>query len=153
MTALNAVPRRFSNTAPPRARMRKVPMGDMNVTPFIDVLLVLLIMIVLAVPIKNHVTTVDLPTAPCTDCTVSDINTLVIGENDELRWNGTPLSPDQLRAQLDRAAAEKPEAQLRFEPDARASYDRAAKTLATISQSSVGKFSFVGNARHKDFGI
>ncbi len=153
MTAKTASLRRFADT--PRAHIRKAsaPMGEMNVTPFIDVLLVLLIMIIMAVPIKVHETTVDLPTAPCTACEIGETNVVSITAADELLWNGTRVTPDQLRIQIERTAAASPEPTLRFEPDALASYDRSARTIALIKESGATKFAFVGNARFKDFGI
>ena len=122
MTAFNpakeTTPRRYTNAVRLRTAKRPAPMGEMNVTPFIDVLLVLLIMIIMAVPIKNHVTKVDLPTAPCVGCTIGDINTVVIRADDQLLWNGAEVTPDQLRIQVERAAIQAPDAALRFEPDA-----------------------------------
>ncbi|MEO0418402.1 MAG: biopolymer transporter ExbD [Pseudomonadota bacterium] len=155
MTAFNpakeATPRRYTNTVRLRTTKRPAAMGDMNVTPFIDVLLVLLIMIIMAVPIKNHVTKVDLPIAECRECTMGDINTVAIRTDDQLLWNGTPVSADQLRVQIERASALSPEPSLRFEPDALASYDRSARTIALIKEGGATKFAFVGNARFKDF--
>lgn len=149
----NAAPRR--HTATVRLRMAKRPraMGDMNVTPFIDVLLVLLIMIIMAVPIKEHVTKVDLPVAPCLECATSDINTVVIQADDQLLWNGTPVTQEQLRVQIEKATQTLPEAQLRFEPDALASYNASARTIALIKESGATKFAFAGNHRYKDFGL
>lgn len=148
----NTRPRRYSPTARLHVTKRPAPMGEMNVTPFIDVLLVLLIMIIMAVPIKPHVTKVDLPTAPCLDCTIGEVNTLAILADDQLVWNGTPLSAEQLRAQIKRTMSENPEATLRFEPHALASYDRSARTIALIKESGAPSFAFVGNQRHRNFG-
>ncbi|MEM6856767.1 MAG: biopolymer transporter ExbD [Pseudomonadota bacterium] len=143
--------RRFSDTPRPRLQARPAPMGAMNVTPFIDVLLVLLIMIIMAVPIKVHETRVDLPTTPCAACAIGASNAVVIDASDQLFWNGTPVTPAQLRIQIERATAASPEPTLRFEPDALTSYDRAAKTIALIKEAGATRFAFVGNGRHKDF--
>ena len=155
MTAITpahkAYPRRFSGAARPRRYKQSAPMGDMNVTPFIDVLLVMLIMIVLAVPIKNHIAEVDLPSGPCLDCTIGDVNTILIDAQDQLYWNGTPVTPEQLRTQVSRASTQLPEATLRFEPDALASYDRAAKTIVLMKEAGAPSFAFVGNSKYKDF--
>ncbi|MCK0127036.1 biopolymer transporter ExbD [Erythrobacter sp. F6033] len=150
---------RFSESANARRHAaqtritRRQPKGDMNVTPFIDVLLVLLVMIILAVPIKVNQTTVDLPTTPCFDCEANpDINVVAITAQDELLWNGTSVTPARLRAEVENASTAVPEAQLRFEPDALASYDRSARTIALIRESGAESFAFVGNARHREFG-
>lgn len=149
----NAAPRRHTDKVRLRMTKRPLPMGDMNVTPFIDVLLVLLIMIIMAVPIKEHVTKVDLPVAPCLECGLSDINMVAIRADDQLLWNGTPVTSEQLRVQIEKALAMDPETSLRFEPDALASYDASARTIALIKESGATKFAFAGNHRYKDFGL
>lgn len=127
-------------------------MGEMNVTPFIDVLLVLLIMLIMAVPIKLHETNVDLPGEPCAACTQNpDQNTIFITAQDQLLWNGTPVTADQLRAQVAAASAMEDEPLLRFEPAALASYDQSARTIALIKDAGATRFAFIGNARHKDW--
>ena len=146
-----ARPRRHTDDVRLRMTKRSNPLGEMNVTPFIDVLLVLLIMIIMAVPIKEHVTQIDLPVSPCIDCSIGEVNTVAIGADDQLLWNGTPLTSEQLRRQVSKANALLPEAQLRFEPHAMASYDRAARTIALIKESGATRFAFVGNEQHKDF--
>ncbi|MDJ0644013.1 MAG: biopolymer transporter ExbD [Erythrobacter sp.] len=128
-------------------------MGDMNVTPFIDVLLVLLIMLILAIPIQTHETSVDLPGEPSeVPHPIADQNTVFITADDELLWNGAPVTSDELRAQVAAASAMEKEPLLRFEPAALASYDTSARTIALIKEEGATSFAFVGNARHKDFG-
>ncbi|MDY7099427.1 MAG: biopolymer transporter ExbD [Pseudomonadota bacterium] len=146
---------RFSGTGLPRMRRSSAhPKGEMNVTPFIDVLLVLLVMLIMAVPVKLHETTVDLPTdKPCVNCPVNDDqNTVFITASDGLLWNGSPVTSDELRARIAAASAMDEEPLLRFEPDANAGYDISARTIALIKESGATRFAFVGNGRHKDFG-
>ena len=146
---------RFADSYDPRGRnKRRKDMGEMNVTPFIDVLLVLLIMLIMAVPIKVHETSVDLPTdRPCTTCPINpDTNTVFITANDELLWNGVAVTSDQLRAQVEQASAMETEPLLRFEPAPLASYDTSARTIALIKESGAKSFAFVGNAQHREFG-
>lgn len=147
---------RFSDSYDPRRKHRKPrgAMGQMNVTPFIDVLLVLLIMMILAIPVQTHETTVDLPGKPPIDLLpIAEQNTVFITANDELLWNGAPLSREELRLQVAAASALENEPLLRFEPDAYASYDTSARTIALIKEEGAEAFAFVGNARHKDFGL
>jgi biopolymer transport protein ExbD len=154
MTVTARAPRRsrFADSYIPRKAGRR-PMGDMNVTPFIDVLLVLLIMIILAVPIRINVTEVDLPTGECVECVVNDqVNVVSISAEDRLLWNGTAVTPDQLRVQISQASALPSEPELRFDPDALASYDRSARTIALIKESGAKNFAFVGNYQHREFG-
>ncbi|MEL6529091.1 MAG: biopolymer transporter ExbD [Pseudomonadota bacterium] len=147
---------RFSETYDPRGKHRRShsAKGDMNVTPFIDVLLVLLIMLVLAIPVQTNQTTVDLPTKPAkAPLAIAEQNTVFITARDELLWNGSPVTSDQLRLQVAAASAMEEQPLLRFEPAALASYDKSARTIALIKEEGAEGFAFVGNARHKDFGI
>ncbi|MEL6877008.1 MAG: biopolymer transporter ExbD [Pseudomonadota bacterium] len=132
---------------------RKRAMGEMNVTPFIDVLLVLLIMLMLAVPMAKHSTVVDLPGPPGElGIANTDFNSVFIDDADQLFWNGAPVSREQLRANLRAASAMPEDPTLRFEPAALASYDTSAKTIALIKDSGAEKFAFVGNHEHGSFG-
>lgn len=130
---------------------RSGPMGDMNVTPFIDVLLVLIIMLIMVVPVATHETEVDLPGAPA-GVANSDQNTVYINADDELFWNGERVDRSQLRANIKAASLLDEEPILRFEPAGLASYDQASRTIALIKDSGAERFAFVGNARHKDSG-
>jgi biopolymer transport protein ExbD len=127
-------------------------MGEMNVTPFIDVLLVLLIMLILAIPAPVHVTPIDLPsdkTPPILP--VLDQNTIAIDAADRLSWNGTPVTASGLRAQVSAASAMEREPLLRFAPDALASYDTASRTIALIKDEGAERFAFIGNEKYRDF--
>ncbi|MCZ8135638.1 MAG: biopolymer transporter ExbD [Porphyrobacter sp.] len=136
------------NLYAPRPR----PMGEMNVTPFIDVLLVLLIMLILAIPAPVHVTPVDLPSERAKPMLpVLEQNTIAIDAADRLLWNGTAVSPDTLRLQVAAASARGDQTLLRFAPDAAASYDTAARTIALMKEEGAESFAFVGNEKHRDF--
>jgi biopolymer transport protein ExbD len=127
-------------------------MGEMNVTPFIDVLLVLLIMLILAIPAPVQVTPVDLPSAkPPPTLPVLDQNTITIDAADRLSWNGAPVTASELRAQVAAASAMDREPLLRFEPDALTSYDTASRTIALIKEEGATSFAFIGNDRYRDF--
>ncbi len=129
------------------------PMSEMNVTPFIDVLLVLIIMLIMVVPIATHKTEVNLPIGECLNCTSNPLqNIITIDAQDQLYWNGRAMTRDELGANLAYASALDEKPLLKFEPDALASYDRSAKTIALIKDSGAENFAFVGNYRHKDFG-
>ena len=153
--ALPARRPRFSKTYDPRGRhKRRGAMGEMNVTPFIDVLLVLLVMLILAVPIKVHETTIDLPTdKPCIGCPMNaDENTVAITAQDQLLWNGTPVTRDQLKSQVAAASALEAQPLLRFEPDANAGYDASARTITAIKEAGATRFAFIGNHQYREFG-
>ncbi len=140
-------------TRPNLYASRPRPMGEMNVTPFIDVLLVLLIMLILAIPAPVHVTPVDLPSErPRPELPVLTENTIRIDAADRLLWNGTAVSPEALRAQVAAASALEQPALLRFAPDADAGYDTTARTIALIKEEGAESFAFVGNHQYRNFG-
>ncbi|WP_337661237.1 ExbD/TolR family protein [Erythrobacter sp. Alg231-14] len=126
------------------------PQPGMNVTPFIDVLLVLLVMMILAIPIQTHQTTVDLPDG--TQRSIHPVlaeNTVFIDASDQIFWNGSSVTNDQLRAQITAASAMEEEPLLRFEPAGLASYNASAQAITLIKESGATRFAFVGNERYR----
>jgi biopolymer transport protein ExbD len=131
------------------------PMLDMNMTPLIDVLLVLLIMFIITIPVATHSVDIDLPqgTPPPTENMVDPIkNKLILTAQDQILWNGTPVDQGQLITLLSETTSMAVEPELQFEPEPLASYDISAKVLQTIKTSGVTKFGFVGNEKYRQFG-
>lgn len=126
------------------------PMSQMNITPLIDVMLVLLIMFIIVIPLATHALLVPLPNGGATFA-IERTNTVHIDAADRLYWNGQPLDRQTLLNQLAATTDTNPQPGLRFEPDARASYDASAKTIALIKDAGVERFAFVGNAQHGEF--
>jgi len=132
------------------------PLSDINTTPLIDVLLVLLVMLIITIPVASHSLEVELPhcAAPCTARDPNPVrNRLTIDPADRLWWNGVVIEESQLAATLARTRELRVEPELQFAPDAGASYAVAARTMRTIKASGVTKFGFVGNERFRDFAI
>ncbi len=129
------------------------PMHEMNTTPLIDVLLVLLIMFIISIPAATHSVDIDMP-GDCVDCPAidADKNKLTIDDADRLHWNGHTTSREELRVLLQLSRRMPVEPELQFEPHALASYKASARALATIKASGVSKFGFVGNERYQSFG-
>ena len=128
------------------------PLGEMNTTPLIDVMLVLLIMFVITIPVATHSVDVDLP-SECDTCPDVDLlkNKLVVDVDDRLLWNGAFVSERQLGALLIESRDMPTEPELQFEPAARASYQASARALRLIEASGVTRFGFVGNERYRTF--
>lgn len=131
------------------------PMLDMNMTPLIDVLLVLLIMFIITIPVATHSVDIDLPQGnpPPQDIQIDPIkNKLVLTATDQILWNAEPINQGQLVTLLQETLTIQPEPELQFEPEANASYELSAKVLQVIKQSGVTKFGFVGNEKYRVFG-
>lgn len=138
---------------PPSTRSAQTgsAIAQMNMTPLIDVLLVLIVMLILTVPIMTHNLEVPLPSEKPGPYEVQDHNAIAIDADDRLFWNGQPLTRAQLADQLSTAAKMPEPTQVRFAPDANASYDRSAKTIALIKDSGIEKLAFVGNEQYRIF--
>ncbi len=131
------------------------PMMEMNTTPLIDVMLVLLIMFIITIPVATHAVDIDLPVPNPNDPPPPPVKPVVnkvsLTRNGEVVWNGTPLTGGQLVQNLKTTLTMQPEPELQFEPESEASYDLAAKVLNIIKASKVTKFGFVKNELYSEF--
>jgi biopolymer transport protein ExbD len=131
------------------------PMMEMNTTPLIDVMLVLLIMFIITIPPITHAVKIDLPVAAPPDNSVKIdpvINKVLIMPTNEILWNGEPVTLDQMRQYLDQTKSMTPQPELQFQPAPTAVYDTVDRALAVIKDSGVSKFGFVGNEQFGSFG-
>ena len=130
-------------------------MMEMNTTPLIDVMLVLLIMFIITIPIQTHAVKVDLPVndpnqqQPPVD---PQKNKITIDPAGLIAWNNVPVNEVTLRQYLDTSATITPEPELQFQPDPKARYEVVDQTLAVIKRSNITKLGFVGNEQYyRDF--
>ena len=131
------------------------PMGEMNTTPLIDVMLVLLIMFIITIPVATHSVNIDLPSPSPTppDVTVKPIkNKVSITPDNKVLWDNNQVDTHQLTTLLLQSGQMKPEPELQFQPDPQAGYELSARVLNIIKSSGVTKFGFVGNEQFAAFG-
>jgi biopolymer transport protein ExbD len=130
------------------------PMIEMNMTPLIDVLLVLLIMFIITIPIQTHAVKLDLPqddpnnVPPPVDPVK---NKLVITAGNMILWNGSPINEQQLRQYLDVTQQMNPVPELHLQPEPNARYEIVDRVLAVTKQAHVSKMGFVGNEAYVNF--
>ncbi|PSJ37141.1 ExbD/TolR family protein [Allosphingosinicella deserti] len=124
------------------------PMMDINTTPLIDVMLVLLIMFIITIPIQTHAVKLDLPVDQPTNepPPVDPVkNKIVITPQGAILWNGETVDQVRLRQYLDISQTMNPIPELHLQPDPQARYELVDEVLAVTKQASVEKMGFVGN--------
>jgi biopolymer transport protein ExbD len=125
------------------------PMTEMNTTPLIDVMLVLLIMFIITIPPQSDAVKVDVPVGP-TPIIKWISNELALTAEGRAYWNGQPVDDRTLRNTLDKSVAMDPAPELHFRPDAATGYGRVDEVLAMTAQAKVSKMGFVGNQQYGD---
>ena len=122
------------------------PMMEMNMTPLIDVLLVLLVMFIITIPVMTHAVKLDMP-RPNNAPKLSEpvVIQLEIDFDGTVLWNGTAVTVDSLDTYFRREAANDPQPELHIRPNKRASYDVVARVLAAAQRNGLLKIGFVGN--------
>jgi biopolymer transport protein ExbD len=131
------------------------PMIEMNVTPLIDVMLVLLVMLIMTLPPVTNSVNIDLPQAsitPTNNVKVDKNKIVLTAATNQILWNGMPITVNQLVANLQQTLTFAVEPELQFQPEANASYDLSAQVLNIIKGAGVTKFGFVGNEQYREFG-
>jgi len=126
------------------------PISTLNITPLIDVMLVLLVMLIIALPATMHEVKVDLPggKGPMADPVVQK---LVLRNDGQAFWNGEALPDADLAPKL--AATAKAGDELQFQTDANARYERFDQLIALVKRSGVGNVGFVGNSQFAKWDI
>lgn len=121
---------------------------DINTTPLIDVMLVLLIMLIVTIPLQTHSVSIDLPQNKSNaETNHTQPITLDINYDNSLSWNGTTLTSEDdlqnhLRNSLEQGGTEGPE--IHIHPDRLSSYKIVAHVLADAQKSGVKKLGIIG---------
>jgi biopolymer transport protein ExbD len=122
------------------------PMMDINMTPLIDVMLVLLIMFIITIPVMTHAVKLDMPRASNAPSNAQPVViNLEIDFDGTVLWNGTPVEIESLEGYFRREAANDPQPELHIRPSKRAKYDVVARVLASAQRNGMRKIGFVGN--------
>ena len=136
--------------AKPSKRRRAVadePVADINTTPLIDVMLVLLVMIIITIPVQLHAVNLHLPTGnPPPSERKPEVVQIDIAPGGALAWNGTPLpSNAELHARLVAAAAQPEPPEMHVRPDQGAKYDAFAAVMVAVNQAGLTKVGVTGS--------
>lgn len=127
------------------------PMCDINTTPLIDVMLVLLVTLIVTLPIMTHAVKLDMP-PPNPNQPPPPVQPVIINldiyYDGAIAWNGTPVQNlTELEAQFQQAAAQDPQPELHLAPDSHVKYDYVAKVLAAAQRNHMEKIGFVNTSQ------
>ena len=119
-------------------------MNEINMTPLVDVMLVLLIIFIITVPVIKHAVNIDLPRAS---------NEKVLDKPENIRlsvdadgayfWNETPVKDADFEQRLASAAAQEPQPELHIRGDKAVRYERVALAMAAAQRAGVRKIGFI----------
>ena len=124
------------------------PMAEMNTTPLIDVMLVLLIMFIITVPMQSHEIEQQLPRPGLSLKIERTKNELAMSANGQLSWNGNSISDRDLAGALGAIAKMDEQPEVHFRPDAASRYERVDEVLGIAARSRAERFGFAGNEQY-----
>jgi biopolymer transport protein ExbD len=127
-------------------------MIDINTTPLIDVMLVLLVMLIITIPIQLHSVNLNLPTGnPPPPLVQPEVVKIDIDESSRIFWNGEPvLNRDDLVARIKAAAATQPQPEIHLRPNKESVYGTAAEVMAEAQKNGLTKIGIIGSEQFID---
>ena len=135
-----------------RQLVTEEPVADINTTPLIDVMLVLLVMLIITIPIQLHAVNMQLPvgTPPPSEIR-PEVVKIDIDPYSTVHWNGLPVSdPADLRSRLQAAAAQADQPEVHVRPDKLAKYDTFADVMVAANQAGLHKLGVIGSEQFID---
>jgi biopolymer transport protein ExbD len=122
------------------------PMMEMNMTPLIDVMLVLIIMFIITIPIQNHMAKLNLPSGPATVPVVKPpVVDIVVDFDGTLYWNQDKVNPATLEQRLGALAAKNDATEVHLRANNLAKYKHVAAVMASAQKQGVSRIGIVGN--------
>jgi biopolymer transport protein ExbD len=119
-------------------------MNEINMTPLVDVMLVLLIIFIITVPVMKHSVDVDLPRATNQPELIKpETVRLSVAADGQYFWNGAPVTDEELSSRLQAEAAKTPQPDLHIRGDKDVRYERVAQAMAAAQHAGMRKIGFV----------
>ncbi|GAA0846007.1 MAG: biopolymer transporter ExbD [Cupriavidus sp.] len=124
-------------------------MSEINMTPLVDVMLVLLIIFIITIPVINHAVKIDLPRATNqpNDAKPQSINVSVDAQG-KVYWNQEEVDQAQLEQRIAAAAQVQPQPELHLRADRDVRYERVAEVMAAAQHGGLGKIGFITEPKH-----
>jgi biopolymer transport protein ExbD len=124
-------------------------MNEINMTPLVDVMLVLLIVFMVTIPVIRHAVKVDLPHASSQkeDTKPAQV-TVSIDAAGNVMWEDKKISDDELQAKIAAAAQQNPQPELHLSADRKVAYERVADVMSAAQAGGLTKIGFVTQPKH-----
>ena len=120
------------------------PMSEINTTPLVDVMLVLLVIFIITAPLLTHTVKIDLPQASSQPIQEKpELVSVSIDAAGKYYWNNQPLTQAELKAKLGIAAKQVPQPELNIRADKETRYQVLASLMADINNAGITKLGFV----------
>ena len=127
-----------------QSRKPEAPMSEINVTPMVDVMLVLLVIFILTAPLMTSAIRLDLPRAEGGEAGASpQAVSLVVDAQGAIYLNDKPITPDALRLRLAEAAKRNPNTELELRADESVPYGRVVETMGLAQKAGLSRIGFV----------
>jgi biopolymer transport protein ExbD len=124
------------------------PMSEINVTPMVDVMLVLLIIFMVTAPLITHKIAIDLPQAAAQrNPDKPDVVTLSIDAQGQLYWNGQPVTAGEWKVRVRSAALKDPQPELHLRAEKTTQYQQLAGVMADAQAAGMARIGFVTNPK------
>ncbi|WP_334190324.1 ExbD/TolR family protein [Noviherbaspirillum sp.] len=125
----------------------QAPMADINVTPMVDVMLVLLVIFIITAPLFTHAIKLDLPDAQSAPAPEKpETISLSIDADGAVFWNNDPVQQQDLAARLALAAQQKPQPEVQLRADKSTRYEVIAQVMSAAQTNGLTKMGFVTDA-------
>lgn len=119
-------------------------MSEINMTPLVDVMLVLLIIFIIAIPVLTNAVKLDLPRATANaDEDKPERVTLSVTVDGVVHWNGIVLAEGELQKRLDEAASRQPQPEIAIRGDRKVDYEHIIRVMAAAQRAGITRLGFV----------
>lgn len=125
-------------------------MNEINMTPLVDVMLVLLIIFIITVPVMKHAVNIDLPRASSErELTKPDNILFSVAADGSYFWNEQKISDDEFAQRLAVEAAKDPQPELHIRGDKEVRYERVAQAMSLAREAGVHKIGFITEPKNQ----
>lgn len=124
---------------------RQPVLADINMTPMIDIMLVLLVVFIITAPLLSHSIAMDLPKAQAGASPASTVSpvAVAIDAKGQLFWNGQPMPAAQMDQRFREAAAQQPQPDIALSADQHTAYSQITAVMSAAQRAGLSHFGFV----------